>query len=145
MRAFFSVVEQIGTLFDQKSHKIIVEKSTVPLGTALQMKERLVRHLGEGQDFDQYYTLVNMPEFLAEGSAIQDLVNPQRVVIGTKNDSAYELLYRLTQGQSESPSHDIIPVIRTNDTASSELGKLMCNAMLAQRISAINSMTALCE
>ena len=67
------------------------------------------------------------------------------MVIGTRNDSAYELLYRLTQGQSESPSHDIIPVIRTNDTASSELGKLMCNAMLAQRISAINSMTALCE
>ena len=40
------------------------------------MKERLVRHLGKGRDFDQYYTLVNMPEFLAEGSAIQDLVNP---------------------------------------------------------------------
>lgn len=69
-----------------------------------------------------------MPEFLAEGQAIQDLVKPMRVVIGTKSDSAFELLCRLTQSSEED---DESKVIRTSDTASSELGKLMCNAMLA--------------
>ena len=89
-----------------------------------------------------------MPEFLAEGSAIQDLVNPQRVVIGTADDHAFELMNQLTQGAvggCESDSENAVKVIRTTDTSSSELGKLMCNAMLAQRVSAINSMTALCE
>jgi UDPglucose 6-dehydrogenase len=84
-----------------------------------------------------------MPEFLAEGSAINDLVNPQRVVIGTQNDFAFKIINRLVQGKSEEP--DDIKVIRTHDTSSSELGKLICNAMLAQRISSINSITQLCE
>ena len=80
--------------------------------------------------FDDHYTLVNMPEFLAEGSAINDLVNPQRVVIGTKSDQAFELLSRLTKCTTVD-EQVAINMIRTTDTASSELGKLMCNAMLA--------------
>ena len=95
MRAFFSVVELIGDLFDENmSHKIIIEKSTVPLGTAQEMRQRLSQKTSS--KFDDYYSLVNMPEFLAEGSAIRDLVSPQRVVIGTSNDSAFDLLSRLT-------------------------------------------------
>ena len=62
-------------------------------------------------------------------------------MIGTVDDHAFTLLKKLTLGCSNSD----VPVIRANDTGSSELGKLMCNAMLAQRVSAINSMTALCE
>ena len=78
-----------------------------------------------------------MPEFLAEGSAINDLVNPQRVVIGTDNDFAYEIISSLSPKNCK--------IIRTNNCASSELGKLMSNALLAQRISSVNSMTELCE
>ena len=79
MRAFFSVVNQIGELFDPSlPHKIIIEKSTVPLGTAIKMREHLAESVqrytaaagAEASGFDDHYTLVNMPEFLAEGSAI---------------------------------------------------------------------------
>ena len=88
-----------------------------------------------------------MPEFLAEGSAIRDLISPQRVVIGTENDLVFELINNLVQSRSSSEAgqEEEIKVIRTQDTGSSELGKLMSNAMLAQRISSINSLTELCE
>ena len=88
-------------------------------------------------------TVVNMPEFLAEGSAINDLVNPQRVVVGTKNDFVFSMINRLIQGTAPSSEsvESTVKVIRTHDTGSSELGKLMCNAMLAQRISSMNSIT----
>ena len=96
MRAFFSVVAQIGNLFDSNlSHKILVEKSTVPLGTGQQMRAEIQRRMGDEFAFDDHYTVVNMPEFLAEGSAINDLVNPQRVVIGTANNDAFTLLNHL--------------------------------------------------
>lgn len=64
-----------------------------------------------------------MPEFLAEGSAIKDLVYPQRVVIGTECEEAFAIIKTLCPSDC--------PIIRTKDTASSELGKLMANAMLA--------------
>ena len=64
-----------------------------------------------------------MPEFLAEGSAIRDLVKPQRVVIGTDDDHAFELMKMLSPTKC--------PIVRANSTSSSELGKLMANAMLA--------------
>ena len=74
-----------------------------------------------------------MPEFLAEGSAIKDLINPQRVVIGTDNDLVFDLINNLVQSRKVSGAEEgeDIKVIRTQDTGSSELGKLMSNAMLA--------------
>jgi len=87
MRAFFSVVSKIGSMFDARlSHKVLIEKSTVPVGTANQMREQLINQIGRECNLDEHYTLVNMPEFLAEGTAINDLIKPQRVVIGTRND-----------------------------------------------------------
>ena len=129
MRAFFSVVANIAKVCNGQS-KIIVEKSTVPINTARQTIKVLT-------EASVNCEVVSMPEFLAEGSAIRDLVYPQRVVIGTKSDEAFELLKQLCPRNC--------PIIRTIDTASSELGKLMANAMLAQRVSSINSLTALCE
>lgn len=75
MRAFFSVVDQIGCLFDpDSSHKVIIEKSTVPLGTGRKVREHLshavTTRLSSQFQIDEHYTIVNMPEFLAEGSAI---------------------------------------------------------------------------
>ena len=149
MEAFFSVVRAIADSISHelrlegRSHKIIIEKSTVPLGTATAMEEQLCCHLGiDGEKLRDHVTVVNMPEFLAEGSAINDLVNPQRVVVGTQNDLAFAIVNQLVQGSLGSNE---VKVIRTHDTGSSELGKLVCNAMLAQRVSSINSITALCE
>lgn len=71
MRAFKSVVAQIGELFEPgAAHKIIVEKSTVPLGTGLKMREQLQEIMGGHYSSEDYFTIANMPEFLAEGSAI---------------------------------------------------------------------------
>ena len=106
MRAFYSVVQQIGKVVSKRVseikkdnskaiHKILVEKSTVPLGTAKQMHKLLSEAV---QNVDSLFTIVNMPEFLAEGSAIADLVSPQRVVIGTKSDNAFTLMRKLSVG-----------------------------------------------
>lgn len=158
MRAFRSVVNQIASLFDPHDpaqFKIIVEKSTVPVGTADEIKEVLSRKTREyNLDFANYYEIVNMPEFLAEGSAIRDLIEPSRVVIGTECDQVFSLMELLSRGKGNSFTSDIdsdgkleptIRVVRTQDTASSEMGKLMSNAMLAQRISSMNSITELAE
>jgi UDPglucose 6-dehydrogenase len=90
------------------SHKVLIEKSTVPLGTANIMKDKLQKlisgKLDKQSSIDEHYTLVNMPEFLAEGTAINDLVKPQRVVIGTQNDNAFALMSRLSQGFESEPT-----------------------------------------
>jgi len=85
--------------------------------------------MGPGHSCDDFFTIANMPEFLSEGSAIHDLVNPQRVVIGTVDDHVFTLLKKLTLGCTDPDV--VVPVIRASDTGSSELGKLMSNAMLA--------------
>lgn len=107
----------------------------MPVGTANALKDQLSKSL-QVDSLDSVVSVVNMPEFLAEGSAINDLVNPQRVVIGTKNETAFKIIARLVPD---------VKIIRTHDTGSSELGKLLCNAMLAQRVSSMNAITELCE
>jgi UDPglucose 6-dehydrogenase len=97
MGAFFSVVKSIAAACkEDSSHKIIVEKSTVPLGTASKVRDILETELKLNRtDFDNRFSIISNPEFLAEGSAIKDLTNPQRVVLGTSNDGAFELLNAL--------------------------------------------------
>lgn len=111
--------------------KIVVEKSTVPVGTARNAEAFLRQH----SKFE--FTVVSMPEFLAEGTAIADLISPDRVVIGTTCDQAFMCLSGLYPEK--------VRVIRAHQPSSSELAKLLSNAMLAQRISSINSVTAFCE
>lgn len=62
------------------------------------MRTQLQESIGSDKSIDDHFTLVNMPEFLAEGTAINDLVRPQRVVIGTRNDHAFALLSQLCKG-----------------------------------------------
>ena len=107
LSAFMSVVREIGSLFDADGsdnfHKVLIEKSTVPLGTAAQIEKQLAEVIGVGvEGVSKYYSVVNMPEFLAEGSAIRDLVAPQRVVIGTRNDLVFELINNLMQRRKSS-------------------------------------------
>ena len=120
-----------------KGETIIVEKSTLPVKTAETIKNILYSSSGEGNICK--FNILSNPEFLAEGSAIYDLQHPDRVLIGGDNEEAIEKLSDIYLNWV--PSNKII---KTN-LWSSELSKLVANAFLAQRVSSINSITALCE
>ncbi|MFO7987197.1 MAG: nucleotide sugar dehydrogenase [Desulfatiglandaceae bacterium] len=120
------------------THKIIVEKSTLPVKTA-QAMQRILSAGNQGAKFD----VLSNPEFLAEGTAIKDLEDPDRVLIGSEETAggrkAREILAEVYAHWV--PGDRII----TSNIWSSELSKLVANAFLAQRISSINSISALCE
>jgi UDPglucose 6-dehydrogenase len=117
-----------------KTDKIVVEKSTLPVRTAEAIKS-ILHNTGNHVKFH----ILSNPEFLAEGTAIQDLLNPDRVLIGGENENAIESLASIYA--SWVPDNKIL---RTN-LWSSELSKLTANAFLAQRISSINAISELCE
>ena len=118
--------------------KVIVEKSTLPVRTALAM-ERILTSNDSGVHFD----VLSNPEFLAEGTAIRDLEDPDRVLIGSRQtESGLKARDELVEIYANWVSRERI---LTSDTWSSELSKLAANAFLAQRISSINSVSALCE
>jgi len=121
-----------------KSDKIIIEKSTLPVRTAEKIKEILVEN-SKGIHFE----ILSNPEFLAEGTAIQDLFKSDRVLIGgDKTPSGQKAVKALVDVYVNwIPREKIL----TTNVWSSELAKLASNAMLAQRISSINSLSALCE
>ncbi len=119
-------------------NKIIVEKSTLPVRTAESVK-RILSSVESGYKFQ----VLSNPEFLAEGTAIEDLMAPDRVLIGgDQNKDGSDAIETLVQiYASWVPRERII----TTNVWSSELSKLTANAFLAQRISSINAMSALCE
>ncbi|MCJ8329554.1 MAG: nucleotide sugar dehydrogenase [Lentisphaeria bacterium] len=121
-----------------KANKIVVEKSTLPVRTAKAM-ERIL-HAGNP---DVHFEVLSNPEFLAEGTAIRDLNTPDRVLIGgNETDSGQKAIQELIDIYSHWVDADRII---TSNVWSSELSKLVANAFLAQRISSINSISALCE
>ena len=125
-------------LENSTSSKIVVEKSTLPVRTAEAM-ERILNSNGNGLHFD----VLSNPEFLAEGTAVRDMQNPDRVLIGGREtESGRKAVGKLVELYARWIPRDRI--ITTN-LWSSELSKLVANAFLAQRISSINSISALCE
>ena len=122
-----------------KGHTIVVEKSTLPVKTA----ETIEKILVSSQDFDfkneKTFSVLSNPEFLSEGNAINDLENPDRVLIGGDDENAIESLSNLYLNWIPEDK-----VLKTN-IWSSELSKLTANAFLAQRISSVNSISSLCE
>ncbi len=120
------------------SSKVIVEKSTLPVKTAEAM-ERILNSNEKGIVFD----VLSNPEFLAEGTAIKDLENPDRVLVGSR-DTESGLRARDKIVQLYSSWIDSEKILKSN-VWSTELSKLTANAFLAQRISSINSISALCE
>lgn len=121
-----------------QSSKIVVEKSTLPVKTALAM-ERILNCRSNGICFD----VLSNPEFLAEGSAIRDLELPDRILIGSRET---ESGLKARECLAEIYAHWIPrEKILTANIWSSELSKLVSNAFLAQRISSINAISALCE
>ncbi len=121
-------------------HTIVVEKSTLPVRTAEVIKTILSSSkLNSNNNKNTSFDVLSNPEFLAEGTAINDLENPDRVLIGGDNKEAIDALTQIYLNWV--PQNKII---HTN-IWSSELAKLTANAFLAQRISSINSIAALCE
>jgi UDPglucose 6-dehydrogenase len=115
-------------------HKVVVEKSTLPVRTAEAVK-RILKSAANGATFD----VLSNPEFLAEGTAVQDLLQPDRVLIGGESAAAVEQLVAVYGRWI--PRDKIL----TTNLWSSELSKLTANAFLAQRVSSINAISALCE
>ena len=121
-----------------KNDKIIVEKSTLPVRTA-ETLQTILDSTGNGVHFE----VLSNPEFLAEGTAIDDLFNADRVLIGGKQTESGQ---RAIQSLVDVYAHWLSPKqILTTNVWSSELSKLTANAFLAQRISSINALSALCE
>ena len=129
-----SVAGQIGK--NMKSYKLIVNKSTVPVGTAELVKKIVRKNQTEKFEFD----VVSNPEFLREGEAVKDFTNPDRIVIGTDSEKAEEIMMSIYRGIARADK----PVFIT-DIKSAEMIKYASNAMLATRISFMNEIAQLCE
>ncbi len=126
-----------------KNHTVVVEKSTLPVKTAETIKSILNSsedNVGSDQEKNKKtFSILSNPEFLAEGTAIEDLQNPDRVLIGGEDDYSINLISDIYKTWVDPEK------IITTNLWSSELSKLVANAFLAQRISSINSISALCE
>ncbi|MES2806491.1 MAG: UDP-glucose 6-dehydrogenase [Bacteroidota bacterium] len=121
-----------------KDNKIVVEKSTLPVRTAEAIKS-ILDNTGNGVQFQ----ILSNPEFLAEGTAVQDLLNPDRILIGgDPSEEGQKAIQALVDVYSNWVASE---KILTTNLWSSELSKLTANAFLAQRISSINAMSELCE
>jgi len=121
-----------------KTDKIIVEKSTLPVRTAEAVRD-ILQNTGNGVKFQ----VLSNPEFLAEGTAVEDLLSPDRVLIGgDSSEEGQEAIQALVDIYAQwIPAERIL----TTNVWSSELSKLVANAFLAQRISSINAISELCE
>jgi len=125
-------------LANSKSDKIVVEKSTLPVRTAAAMQRIL-----DSGDGNVKFEVLSNPEFLAEGTAVADLENPDRVLVGGHDTpEGREAMQKLVDIYAHwVPREKIL----TTNVWSSELSKLAANAFLAQRVSSVNSLSALCE
>jgi UDPglucose 6-dehydrogenase len=119
-----------------ESYKVIVTKSTVPVGTGEKVRKIISGHLKESIDFD----VVSNPEFLREGAGIEDFMRPNRVVIGASSHQAVAIMKDLY-----SPLYLIEAPIIITDVKTAELIKYSSNAFLATKISFINEIANLCE
>ncbi|MBL4622141.1 MAG: UDP-glucose/GDP-mannose dehydrogenase family protein, partial [Immundisolibacteraceae bacterium] len=129
----YAAVEHLAV--NLKGYTLIVDKSTVPVGTAKQVV-RIIKGLNPEADFD----VASNPEFMREGTAIEDFLQPDRIVLGLETEKARRLLLDLYSPLIS----DNIPLVTTN-LESAELIKYASNAFLATKISFINEMSQLCE
>lgn len=139
--ADLSYVHQVATDVGKymKDFKIVVDKSTVPVGTADEVRARIKAELekrGENIEFD----VVSNPEFLKEGDAVNDFFKPDRVVVGTDNVRTAELMKTLYAPYARSREKLIVMRVR-----SAEMTKYAANCMLATKISFINEIANICE
>lgn len=132
-----SAAEEIASYMD--SYKVIVDKSTVPVGTADLVRKQVQKKLDErGVSVD--FSVVSNPEFLKEGAAIDDFMKPDRVVIGTDSEQAAQIMHKLYAPFCRTHDRVIVMSIR-----SAEMTKYAANALLATKISFINEISRLCD
>jgi len=134
LTAVFKVAEDVAGYIDE--YKVFVQKSTVPVGTSEKVGEVIERNLKKKVDFDR----VSNPEFLREGSAIEDFMRPNRVVIGVETERAREIMREIYRPLYLLETPIVFTSIRT-----AELIKYASNAFLATKISFINEIADLCE
>ena len=134
MRYVDSVAEEIAG--NIKGYKVIVTKSTVPVGTGARLTKIISKRLKEQVDFD----MVSNPEFLREGAAIEDFMRPNRVVIGAKSQQAVAIMKDLYR-----PLYLIETPFVITDVETAELIKYASNSFLAVKISFINELSNLCD
>jgi len=132
LSAVFKVAEEIGEAIT--GYHVVAVKSTVPVGTNDKVREIVTRFTKHEVD------TASVPEFLKEGSAIEDFMRPDRIVIGSRGEKATAILQELHASFVRTDN----PII-VMDPRSAELTKYACNAMLALRISFINDMANLCD
>jgi len=135
LRYVLSVANDIGKILStHKSYKVIINKSTVPVGTAEKVRAKI------NENYDGEFDVVSNPEFLREGVAVDDFMKPDRVVIGTQSERAKKMMHQL-----------YAPFVRQGnpiyfmDERSAELTKYAANSYLAMRITFMNELANLCE
>jgi UDPglucose 6-dehydrogenase len=137
--ANLSYVETVGRQVAEHmdSYRLLVEKSTVPVQTGEQIKRTLSKYLKSDIDFD----VASNPEFLREGTAIEDAFHPDRIVVGVESERAEQLLREIYQPVVDRSGCEFIAM----NTASAELTKHASNSFLAMKISFINAVSRVCE
>ncbi len=134
------VAQQIGQLLQPNGKLVlVVNKSTVPVGTADLVNKLIEQELGK-RKLKANFEVVSNPEFLKEGDAVQDFMKPDRVVVGTDNEEAAEMMRVLYSPFARSREKLIVMSVR-----SAEMTKYAANCMLATKISFINEMATICE
>ena len=141
LKYILGVADDLGKLLKTTEYKVIIDKSTVPVGTSDKVKECIIKSgKASGKDLSNAFDVVSNPEFLREGVAVEDFMKPDRVVIGTTSSKAIKLMNDLyapfvRQGN---------PIIFM-DEKSAELTKYAANSFLAVKISFMNEIAQLCE
>lgn len=130
-----NVSDELGDMFNKyPGYRVIVNKSTVPVGTADRVHEKIAAKT------DHEFDVISNPEFLREGAAVEDFMKPERVVVGTRSKRAADLMTSLYEPFVRSGNPIIIM-----DERSSELTKYAANAMLATKITFMNEIANICE
>lgn len=138
LRYVLKVADDLGQMFKNETNigfKVIVDKSTVPVGTSDKVREAIKKH-APNFDFD----VCSNPEFLREGIAVEDFMKPERVIVGTSNDKTKKIMEQLYE-----------PFLRTGnpvyfmDEKSAEMTKYAANSFIAMKISFMNEIARLCE
>ncbi len=137
MRYVIAAARNIGRHMNE--YRVIVDKSTVPVGTSERVRAAIAEELKK-RGLDLPFSVVSNPEFLKEGAAVEDFMRPDRIVIGSSDERATQVMRQLYTPLSR--NHDRILVM---DTRSAELTKYAANAMLATRISFMNELANLAE
>ena len=133
----FNVAELIGKNIND--YKVIVNKSTVPIGTGDEVEKIILKNMMQKQTHYEF-DVVSNPEFLKEGKAVNDFMNPDRVVIGTKSEKAISIMKEVYKPLINSQNKFLVM-----DRKSSEMTKYASNSMLATKISFINEISMICE